>query len=247
MKLLITVALASLMFNSNLPTNHGKSSIKKYSASTDASMSKGWKTLFDGKSKKGWHIYGNEGDGTAWQVQDGALTLIPSTEKTSALRPGGDITTDAVYTNYHFMIDWKISEGGNSGIIFGVQEEAKYPQSYFTGLEMQVLDNDKHSDGQIIKHRAGDLYDLVSCKRETVKPVREWNHAEIIIKDDALTLILNGETVVTTTRWNDEWNKMLAGSKFAKMPGFGSFKSGRISLQDHGNQVWYKNIKIKEL
>ena len=135
MKLLITVALASLMFNSNLPTNHGKSSIKKYSASTDASMSKGWKTLFDGKSKKGWHIYGNEGDGTAWQVQDGALTLIPSTEKTSALRPGGDITTDAVYTNYHFMIDWKISAQKYcsvpiSVLYFNIYNSCEAPEHY---------------------------------------------------------------------------------------------------------------------
>jgi hypothetical protein len=144
-------------------------------------------------------------------------------------------------------VEWKISEGGNSGIIFGVKEDSMFKKSYLTGMEMQVLDNSKHPDAKIIKHRAGDLYDLISCSKETVKPAGEWNHAEVIYNNNNLQLILNGETVVSTVVGDENWNKLVAGSKFKTMKGFGTFRKGRIVLQDHGDKVWYRDIKIKEL
>jgi hypothetical protein len=144
-------------------------------------------------------------------------------------------------------VEWKISEGGNSGIIFGVKEDSMFKKSYLTGMEMQVLDNCKHPDAKIIKHRAGDLYDLISCSKETVKPAGEWNHAEVIYNNNSLQLILNGETVVSTVVGDENWNKLVAGSKFKTMKGFGTFRKGRIVLQDHGDKVWYRDIKIKEL
>ncbi|MGC4102046.1 3-keto-disaccharide hydrolase [Ferruginibacter sp.] len=203
----------------------------------------GWVTLFDGKTTKGWHAYGKS-DGTGrWIVQNGTIT-IDTTKKGE----GGDLTTAEEYDNFDLKLEWKISSKGNSGIIFYVNEDTqKYPDSYNTGPEMQVLDNDGHPDGKIIKHRAGDLYDLISCSKETVKPVGEWNQAEIRSKDGKLELYLNGTNVVTTTMWDDNWKKMVAGSKFKSMPGFGIYKKGKIALQDHGNLVWYRNIKIKKL
>ncbi len=206
---------------------------------------KGWVSLFDGKTKKGWHVYRGEGTGSSWQVEDGALVFVPSTEK--GAKNGGDLTTDAEFENYHFSVEWKISEGGNSGIIFNVSEDSVNKKSYLTGMEMQVLDNDKHADAKIIKHRAGDLYDLISSSKETVKPVGEWNHAEIIYNKNELKLFLNGVNVVSTIVGDENWDKMVAGSKFKTMPGFGKFHKGRISLQDHGNKVWFRNIKIKQL
>jgi hypothetical protein len=114
-------------------------------------------------------------------------------------------------------------------------------------MEMQVLDNDKHADAKIIKHRAGDLYDLISSSKETVKPVGEWNLAEVVYNKGELKLYLNGVNVVSTKVGDENWNTMVAGSKFKTMPGFGKSPKGRIALQDHGNAVWFRNIKIKEL
>jgi Domain of Unknown Function (DUF1080) len=104
-----------------------------------------------------------------------------------------------------------------------------------------------HEDAKIPKHRAGDLYDLIACSKETVKPAGEWNLAEIIINKGKLDLLLNGTTVVSTTLRDENWKKLVAGSKFKDMPAFGTFNTGHIALQDHGNLVYYRNIRIKKL
>ena len=232
MKLLSTIAIL-LFFIAAAPNQD------------DFPAKKGWKSLFDGKSKKGWHIYRGEATGESWQVEDGILMFVPINKP--GVKTGGDLTSDEEYENYHLSLEWKISEGGNSGIIFGVKEDSMYKKSYLTGMEMQVLDNDKHPDAKIIKHRAGDLYDLISSAKENLKPVGEWNQAEVIYNNNTLQLILNGETVVSTTVGDENWDKLVAGSKFRTMKGFGTFRKGRIVLQDHGDKVWYRNIKLKQL
>lgn len=205
---------------------------------------KGFTPLFDGKTTAGWHTYNKTTVGSAWQVQDGALHLDP---KTKGADGGGDLVTDKEYKDFHLKYEWKVAPKANSGLIFYVHEEPKYQATYSTGLEMQVLDNDGHPDGKITKHRAGDLYDLIKSKSEPVKAVGEWNNAEIISKKGKLTLILNGVEVVKTTLWDENWKNLVAGSKFAKWENWGTYKSGKIALQDHGDEVWYKNITVKEL
>ncbi len=203
----------------------------------------GWKLLFDGTTTNGWHTYGKTTLGEAWTVQDGTLHLGPHKGEEA----GGDATTAEEYEDFEFKLDWKISPNGNSGIIFLVNEAPEFRRSYLTGPEMQVLDNNGHPDAKIIKHRAGDLYDLITSKPENVKPVGEWNSIIIKHQKGKLELWQNGAMVVSTTIGDEAWNTMIAGSKFKNMPAFAKAKQGRIVLQDHGDEVWYKNIKIRKL
>lgn len=210
---------------------------------TDAEKNEGWQLLFNGTSKAGWHGYLQKSDSN-WKVIDSSLVLdVPE----GASSTGVDLTSDEEFSSFHLKVEWKISTNGNSGILFGVKESPEFGASYVTGPEMQVLDNNGHPDAKIKKHRAGDLYDLISSSVETVKPAGEWNQAEIILKDSALELKLNGSSVVTTTLWNENWKKLVTGSKFVEWPAFGTFKSGRIVFQDHGNKVYYRNIKLRKL
>lgn len=241
---IITVALLSFLFSSN----HSATLNTIITNPTDTNIimqnnaKGGWQVLFDGKTTKGWHTYGKNNVGPRWKIADGALFIDNS------VKEGGDIVTDEEFENFDLKLEWKISANGNSGIIFNIKEDAeKYKETYKTGPEIQVLDNDGHPDGKIIKHRAGDLYDLIKSSSEPVKPVGEWNAVEIISNKGKLQIFLNGTNVVTTTMWDDNWKQLIANSKFKDMPDFGTFKKGKIALQDHGNAVWYRNIKIKKL
>lgn len=213
-------------------------------AAQDSKKKKGFVKLFDGKTTTGWHTYNKSNVGSAWDVHDGALHMSPSKKGKDG---GGDLVTDKAYTNFHLKLEWKVAPKANSGIIFYVHEDPKFGQTYLTGPEMQVLDNDGHPDGKITKHRSGDLYDMIKSTSEPVKAVGQWNKAEIISENGNLTLILNGVKTVTTTMWDDDWKALIAGSKFANWKGFGTYKTGKIALQDHGDEVWYRNISIKEL
>lgn len=214
---------------------------------TDAEKAGGWKLLFDGKTLNGWHTYRKKTVGKAWQAVDGAIMLNTQKQAGWQTDEGGDIVTDGEYQDFDLKYEWKISPCGNSGVIFNLVESDKYEYVWLTGPEMQVLDNACHPDALIPRHRAGELYDLIGAKYETVKPAGQWNKARIRSKNGHLELWLNGRKIVECTMFTPEWKNLIAGSKFKDMPDFGTFKKGKISLQDHGNQVWYRNIKIKEL
>jgi hypothetical protein len=206
-----------------------------------------WISLFDGQTLNGWSKYGGGEVGKAWKVENGEFYLDAANKANWAKGDGGDIVTNEEFENFHFKCEWKISPNGNSGIIFLVHESPEFPNTYHTGPEMQVLDNDGHPDAKIVSHRAGDLYDLIVSSQEMAKPVGEWNQAEVILNQDKLDLILNGTTVVSTTLWTPEWDALVAGSKFKDMPGFAKYKKGKIALQDHGDVVHYRNLSIKKL
>lgn len=208
----------------------------------------GWELLFNGKDTKGWHRYGGGAIDSVWKVRDGNLCLDTLVKKQYNIRGDWDIVTENEYDNFDLQLEWMISKNGNSGIIFYINEDKKkFNWPWETGMEMQVLDNNGHPDAQYPKHRAGELYDLLSVSKETVKPAGEWNLAEIKSVNGKLDLFLNGVNVVSTTLWDDNWRKIVAGSKFRNMPGFGTYKKGRIGLQDHGNGVCYRNIRIRKL
>jgi hypothetical protein len=210
---------------------------------TAAEKTEGWKLLFDGSDTKGWHDYNKKTIDNAWDVNEEALHLNAS-KKTDDTR---DIVSKGEFKNFDLKMQWKISEGGNSGIIFLVHEAPEYSESYVTGPEMQVLDNARNDDAKNYKHRAGDLYDLIASSSEPVHPAGEWNNVEIKLKNGKLDFYMNGVHTVSTTMWNANWDKLVKGSKFAKMPGFAKYKSGHIDLQCHGYDVWYRNIKIKKI
>lgn len=217
-------------------TTHAQNSL------TAKEKQQGWKLLFDGKSTSGWRTFNTNKAGSVWKVANGELYLDKSVKEGR-----GDLITNGEYQDYELSIEWKIDACGNSGIIFNVVEDAKYNNTYLTGPEMQVLDNSCHPDAKIIKHRAGDLYDLISCSTETVKPAGEWNHARIISDKAKMQFWLNGTKVVEFTTHTPQWDEMVANSKFKTMPDFGDAMKGHIALQDHGDQVWFRNIKIREL
>ena len=207
-----------------------------------------WISLFDGKTTKGWHSYGEKTAGAAWKAIDGALVFDPSAKVNG--KEGGDLVTDQSFNDFHLQLEWKISKDGNSGIIFFVQDNpAKYNYTWYTGPEFQVLDNEGHPDAKIISHRAGNLYDLIVGKEGFVKPYEQWNKVDIISSKGVLELKMNDETVVKTHLGDDAWKELIRRSKFSKgeSPDFGKIFSGHIALQDHGNQVSFRNIKIQKL
>jgi hypothetical protein len=210
---------------------------------TDKEKKAGWKLLFDGKSFSGWHTYNKKDKiAPAWKVSDEAMYLDATVKG-----GGGDLVTNDEFENYEFSIDWKIEPCGNSGIIFNVVEDPKYAYPWLTGPEMQVLDNTCHPDAKIDKHRAGNLYDLIESKTVSVRPAGEWNTAKIILNKGHLELWLNNVKQVETEMFSPQWEAMIKESKFKTMPDFGKARRGHIDLQDHGNGVWFRNIKVREI
>ena len=247
--LIALTAIAISGCHSSTPKNYNNdSTVVADTNKKTAVTTTGFEPLFDGKTTDGWHAYGKPAPGLAWKAEDGVLHLDASQKGDWQSKNGGDMVSNGEYENFDLKLEWKISKGGNSGILFHVKEDTtKYKYSYFTGPECQVVDNKENEDGKLIKHRAGNLYDLISISKEVVKPAGEWNQVEIVCNNSKLDFTINGEHVLSTTLWDDNWKKLVAGSKFKEWPDFGTFKTGHIVLQDHGADVWYRNIEIKKL
>ncbi len=219
--------------------------IAAFKSSTDSVNKAKWKKLFNGKTFDGWHLYGKSRVGSCWKIEDGTLHVVPTNDRQNR----GDLVTNNEYENFHLQLEWKVTKGSNSGVIFYVHEDtARFRETFITGPEMQVLDNIDADDNKKENHLAGALYDLVGKAADSKpKQVGEWNKSEIISDHGQLKIYLNGTLVVSTTLWDDNWKKMVADSKFRTMPAFGTYKSGKIALQYHGHDVWYRNIRIKNL
>ena len=209
---------------------------------------KEWTLLFDGSSFDGWKEYNKEGVSKNWKIEDGAMVFYPPAD-----RKKGDafnLVTKKEYTDFILSLEWKISEGGNSGVFWGVNETPELSEAYQTGPEVQVLDNEKHPDAKNgTTHQAGSLYDMVAPSEDVTKPVGEWNTMVITVnhKEQKGSISLNGTDIVDFPVGNEMWNVMVSKSKFADWDHFGKFTTGKIGLQDHGDKVAFKNIKIKEL
>jgi hypothetical protein len=218
---------------------------------TDQEKTEGWILMFDGESTDGWR--GNNMEtfpDTGWTVENGTIRCSDSGMGEAGF--GGDILYDKKFTNFHFKVDWMISEGGNSGIFF-LGEEVPDKQIWFTAPEYQILDNcSNHIDNTLGvngNRKAGSLYDLIPPDPQNAKCANEWNNAEIIVYEGTVVFRTNGENTMEFHLWTQKWNEMIAGSKFPDFnPNFADVpKTGYIALQDHGHAVWFKNIKIREL
>lgn len=207
-----------------------------------------WTVLFDGTSFDGWKGYNRAEVPESWKLEDGAMVFNPPKDRKKG--ESYNLITTNEFGNFVLSLEWKIAEAGNSGVMWGVQEIEKYKQPYETGPEIQVLDNDKHPDGKNgTSHQAGALYDMVSPSENVTKPIGEWNLMEITIDyaNNMGIVVLNDTEVVNFPLGNEAWNEMVSKSKFADWEAFGKFTKGKIALQDHGDKVSYRNIRIKEL
>jgi hypothetical protein len=205
---------------------------------TPKEKSAGWKLLFDGKTLNGWRGYKTEAIGAGWKVQDGALVLTAG--------KSGDLLTAQEYADFDLMFEWKISEGGNSGVIYraGLGESAPYRY----GPEYQVLDNEKAADNKAGNHLAGSLYDMgAAAPRDLTKPVGQWNQSRLVVQGWKVEHWLNGKKIIAADLASPEGKALIAASKFKDWPKFATLSKGYIALQDHGNVVSFRSLKIREL
>ncbi len=221
--------------------NHGDIQLVPVNTISAEEKAAGWTLLFDGENLDHWTGYKSDRPSN-WVAKDNMLFFDPK-----GGGEGGDIQTKKQYKDFEFAMDWRISKCGNSGIMWNVVENPQNDRTFQTGPEMQILDNDCHSDAKIQLHRAGDLYDLIETSVVNVKPAMQWNSIKITSKEGNYTFHQNGEKVVEFAMHTPKWKKMVADSKFAEWPEFGKATQGHIAIQDHGNPVWFRNIRIREL
>ena len=209
----------------------------------------GWALLWDGKTNNGWR--GAKLDAfpkKGWKIEDGILKVMKSGGAESA--NGGDIVTTRKYKNFILTVDFKITEGANSGVKYFVNPDLNKGEGSAIGCEFQILDDDKHPDAKLgVKgnRKLGSLYDLIPAPAKKPFNKKEFNTATIIVKDNHVEHWLNGVKLIEYTRNTDMWNALVAYSKYKNWPNFGNPAEGNILLQDHGDEVWFKNVKIKEL
>jgi len=201
-------------------------------------------SLFNGNSLSGWHGFNKSGEIKNWAIEDGAMVCLGAAKDAE----GGDIVSDKQYGNFELSWEWKISKGGNSGVMYHVIENRKYKSPYETGPEYQMIDDEGFPEKLEDWQKTGADYAMYTAnEKKKAKPIGEWNTSKIVYNNGHVEHWLNGEKIVEFNATADEWKKKKAEGKWKDFPGYGSAKKGGIALQDHGNKAWFKNITIKEL
>ncbi|MBI5433805.1 MAG: DUF1080 domain-containing protein [Planctomycetes bacterium] len=203
---------------------------------TDAEREEGWRLLFDGTSTSGWRNYGKEGAPAGWAAENGELVRVGD---------GGDLVTEELFDSFELELDWRLWSGGNGGVFFHVVDG--FDTVWRTGPEFQLLDNAGHADGQNPLTSAGSNYALHAPEFDDTNPITTWNHARLVVDGAHVEHWLNGVKQCEYELWTDAWKARVAGSKFAAMPDYGLAKTGRIALQDHGDRVAFKNVKLRPI
>lgn len=202
---------------------------------TEAEREAGFELLFDGRTTDGWHVFRGEGT-PGWEARDGALTRVGT---------GGDLVTDRTFADFELRLEWRVESGGNSGILYRVPDGVE--RTFHGGPEFQVLDDAAHPDGGSRLTAAGSVYGLYAAPEGAVRPAGEWNRVRIVADSTHVEHWLNGVQVAEFELGSDEWERRVAESKFAEWPVFGRAVEGRIALQDHGDPVRYRSIRIRVL
>jgi len=240
---IVSILSIVILYSCNMGESVGPNELTK------AEIDEGWVLLFDGETSNGWRGYSNDKfPEKGWMIEEGTLHVLASGKGEAG--GGGDIITEKMYSNFELSLEWKVSEGGNSGIFYLALE--KPDQSIWKSApEMQILDNAKHPDAKLGvdgNRAAGSLYDLIPGKFEAVKPAGEWNQVKVMVYKGTVVHWVNGENVLEYHLWTDDWKNMVLNSKFKDYEDFlNTAQEGYIGLQDHGDDVWFRNIKIKEL
>jgi hypothetical protein len=209
---------------------------------TKTEKQKGWELLFNGTTSDGWHGYNLTGFPDCWIIKDGSLTMTSEGKSENQ-----DIITNSKYRNFAFSVDFKLTKGANSGIIFQVAEDKKYKFPYETGPEFQIIDQDNWPDKLEDWQICGANYAMYPPMSKPSKAVGEWNHLLLVVDGNSVTQILNGVVVVKYEKNSEDWLKLRKSGKWSNYPDYGKFDEGFISLQNHGTKVWFQNIKLKGL
>lgn len=204
----------------------------------DTQAAAGWEPLFDGRTLAGWRGYRQPAPPAGWRVVDGAITRVG---------PGGDLITDAEFANFELELEWKISPGGNSGIIYRVVEDSTLDYVWRSGPEYQILDNAAHADGRDPLTSAGSDFALYPPVRDVTRPVGEWNQARLVVNGNHVEHWLNGVKLLEYELGSPEWEQRVRASKFGSMPRYGRGARGHIALQEHEAWVAYRNLRIRRL
>lgn len=203
---------------------------------TDQERAEGWRLLFDGETTEGWRGFRLSDVPGGWTVEEGRLTRVAS---------AGDLITEDTFDDFEIVLEWMVEPGGNSGLFFRATEEVEV--IYFGAAEVQMLDDDGHADGASPLTSAGSNYALHPAPEGVARPAGEWNKFRITVDGARVEQWMNGVHVVTYELWSPEWEELVAASKFADWPEYARARSGHIGLQDHGDRVWFRNIRIREL
>ncbi len=198
----------------------------------------GWILLFDGSSFDHWRGYRAEEMPEGWLIQDGAMLI-------SEPGHGGDLVTRDRFQNFEFELEWKVPDGGNSGIMFHVTED--YGSPWATGPEMQILDNDAFEGGALEKNSAGSNYDLHAPSVDTSKPAGEWNTIRLVVNGPSVEHWMNGTKIVQYELWSYEWRELVDGSKWVNHEDYGMRSEGHIALQGDHSPVAFRNIRLRRL